>query len=338
MSWYRTGTVTVTNGSKNVTGVGTLWTTAVNAGDAFALVDANLNPTGAWYEVETVTSNTAIVLKQSYAGTTGSNKQYCVFNLVGNMTTPSFAQRLATFFASFQSFIDQPTTTPTASSIPVADANGDIDSGWIKDASATVKGVVKVGNSLSSASGVLSVVPASTTVKGAVELATAAEATEGNDTTRAITPSVSGSRLTFATTSTDDATSVTAAPLKSAGGLAVAKGILCGGDIKAQCGRIRGVSLSNVPADTWTEIGLTVPNGAGGLLYVGAPINNEQKSLYAFLKPGAAYSGVVTQLADGGNSYGIQVRIPKTGAIEVYHTYSSATTISVSLLELFMYF
>jgi hypothetical protein len=131
MSWYRAGTVTVTNGSKTVTGVGTLFTTAVNAGDAFALVDANLNPTGAWYEVESVTNNTTLVLKQSYAGSTGSNKQYCVFNLVGNMTTPSFAQRLATFFASFQSLIDKPTTTPTAASIPVADANGKIDSGWI---------------------------------------------------------------------------------------------------------------------------------------------------------------------------------------------------------------
>jgi len=63
MSWYRTGTVAVTNGSKTVTGVGTLWTTAVNAGDAFALVDANLNPTGAWYEVESVTNNTTLVLK-----------------------------------------------------------------------------------------------------------------------------------------------------------------------------------------------------------------------------------------------------------------------------------
>lgn len=134
MSWYRTGTVAVTNGSKNVTGVGTLWTTAVNAGDAFALVDANLNPTGAWYEVETVTSNTAIVLKQSYAGTTESNKQYCVFNLVGNMTTPSFAQRLATFFASFQSLIDKPTTTPTAFSIPIADSGGKIADGWISTA------------------------------------------------------------------------------------------------------------------------------------------------------------------------------------------------------------
>ena len=131
MSWYRTGTVTVTNGSKTVTGVGTLWASSVNVGDAFALVDANLNPTGAWYEVETVTSNTAIVLKQSYAGTTGSNKQYCVFNLVGNMTTPSFAQRLAQFFDSFQGLLDKPTTTPTASSIPIADSSGKIADGWI---------------------------------------------------------------------------------------------------------------------------------------------------------------------------------------------------------------
>ena len=206
MSWYRTGTVAVTNGSKTVTGVGTLFTTAVNVGDAFALVDANLNPTGAWYEVDVVVSNTEITLKQSYAGTTGSNNQFCIFNMVGNMTTPSFAQRLATFFASFQSLIDKPTATPTAASIPVADANGDIDSGWIKDASTTVKGVV--------------------------ELATAAEAGAGEDTTRAITPSVSGSRITFATTSTDDATSPTAAPLKTAGGLAVAKSAWIGGPVK----------------------------------------------------------------------------------------------------------
>jgi hypothetical protein len=131
LSWYRTGTVAVTNGAKTVTGVGTLFTTAVNAGDAFALVDANLNPTGAWYEVESVANNTTLVLKQSYAGSTGSNKQYCVFNLVGNMTTPSFAQRLSTFFASFQNLIDKPTTTPTASSIPVADSGGKIADGWI---------------------------------------------------------------------------------------------------------------------------------------------------------------------------------------------------------------
>lgn len=134
MSWYRTGTVAVTNGSKIVTGAGTLWTTAVNVGDAFALVDANLNPTGAWYEVEAVVSNTELTLKQSYAGETGSNKMYCVFNLVGNMTTPSFAQRLATFFANFQTLLDQPTSIPTALGIPIADENGNIADGWISKA------------------------------------------------------------------------------------------------------------------------------------------------------------------------------------------------------------
>jgi len=188
MSWYRTGTVAVTNGSKTVTGVGTLWTTAVNAGDAFALVDANLNPTGAWYEVESVMNNTTLVLKQSYAGTTGSNNQYCVFNMVGNMTTPSFAQRLATFFASFQSLIDKPTATPTALGIPIADANGDIDSGWLKDASATAKGVVKLGSNISVADGVISVPEATEAVKGVVELATSAEVLAGVDDERAVTP------------------------------------------------------------------------------------------------------------------------------------------------------
>ncbi len=55
-----------------------------------------------------------------------------------------------------------PDTTPTASSIPVADANGKIDSEWIKDASETVKGVV--------------------------ELATPAEVLAGTDEERAVTP------------------------------------------------------------------------------------------------------------------------------------------------------
>ncbi len=98
--------------------------------------------------------------------------------------------------------MDLPTTTPTASSIPIAGSGGTLAAGWL---------------------------PAATdAVKGAVELATSAEAIAGTDTGRAITPSVSGSRLTFATTSTDDATSATAAPLKSAGGLAVAKNAYVG--------------------------------------------------------------------------------------------------------------
>lgn len=200
MSWYRIGTVAVTNGSKTVTGVGTLFTTAVNAGDAFALVDANLNPTGAWYEVESVTNNTTLVLKQSYAGSTGSNNQYCVFNMVGNMTTPSFAQRLATFFASFQSLIDKPTTTPTASSIPIADSGGKIADGWIPATVARLESPALTGSptaptqaasddstKIATTAYVKSQV-ASDTVAGMVELATSAEVLAGTDTQRGITP------------------------------------------------------------------------------------------------------------------------------------------------------
>ncbi len=210
MSWYRTGTVSVTNGSKTVAGVGTLWTSAVNAGDAFALVDANLNPTGAWYEVESVTNNTTLVLKQFYAGTTGSNKQYCVFNLVGNMTTPSFAQRLATFFANFQTLLDQPTTTPTASSIPIADSGGKIADGWIpatvaRLASPTLTGTPAAPTApketnttqLATTAHVKNVLAdyvaktqgATTSATGVVELATTAETSAGQDATRAVTPS-----------------------------------------------------------------------------------------------------------------------------------------------------
>ena len=290
MSWYRPGTVAVTNGSKNVTGTGTLWASSVNAGDAFALVDANLNPTGAWYEVETVTSNTAIVLKQSYAGATGSNKTYCVFNLVGNMTTPSFAQRLAQFFDQFQDLVDLPTTTPTASSIPIAGSGGTLAAGWLPDATTAAKGAVELATSAETQTGtdvVRAVTPAgalalltsralgatssppeyphndlntitnisnggwyryvsslqanspTTTGTGVVcsirhvaaitQIASSAGTTKNTLHTRYYTSTTWSAWVQLqdnenvAVTSTDDATSATAAPLKSAGGLAVAK-------------------------------------------------------------------------------------------------------------------
>ena len=309
MSWYRTGTVAVTNGSKTVTGVGTLFTTAVNVGDAFALVDANLNPTGAWYEVEAVVSNTEITLKQTYAGTTGGNNQYCVFNMVGNMTTPSFAQRLATFFASFQTLLDKPTSTPTALGIPVADANGDIDSGWIKDASATVKGVVKVGTNLGVVDGVISVPEATETVKGVVELATSAEAAAGNDTTRAITPSVSGSRITFATTSTNDATSATAAPLKTAGGLAVAKRVFIGTtDMTSQLGGINMGSL-RIKSETFTlEAGDSKEiNCYGGIIAIFVPAAQRGGLFFVeyYLPSATKLAGSTGEVTDTGTSFAI---------------------------------
>ncbi len=221
---YRTGNVAVAQGSKVVTGTGTLWSIAVTPGDEFVICDANLLPIGPRYEVASVDSNTKLTLVQTYQGTTASGLPYAVLNIVGNMTVPSFAQRLSKHYADFQALIDQPNETPTPASIPVADSSGKIAAGWLPDASATVK--------------------------GAVELATTAEAQAGTDATRALTPATSGSRTTFAVTSTDDATSTTSASLKTAGGLAVAKSAWVGGDLHF------GFS------STSHSFGVTIPSGS----------------------------------------------------------------------------
>lgn len=73
MAQYKTGTVSVTNGSATVTGSGTLWSGEIAAGDLFTIVGDN-----AWYEVASVGSNTSITLSANYAGTTGSGKSYAI--------------------------------------------------------------------------------------------------------------------------------------------------------------------------------------------------------------------------------------------------------------------
>ena len=73
MAQYKTGTVSVTNGSSTVTGSGTLFSGNVAAGDLFTVVGDN-----AWYEVASVASDTSLSLTANYAGTTGSGKSYAI--------------------------------------------------------------------------------------------------------------------------------------------------------------------------------------------------------------------------------------------------------------------
>jgi hypothetical protein len=61
-----TGTLTATNGSPTVTGVGTLFTTQAQFGDFLTLG-------GVQYKVQTVNSNTSITLVSNFAGTTSSS-------------------------------------------------------------------------------------------------------------------------------------------------------------------------------------------------------------------------------------------------------------------------
>ena len=163
MATYRTGTITVTNGSKAVTGVSTLFKTAgVVSGDQLYIVDANNIPTGYLYEVDVVDSDTLITLKQNYQGATASGQSYMIMNMAGNQTVPNFASRLAPIMQSWSDVTENINTTPQINGIPQAGETGKIDKGWLPDATAEAKGVS--------------------------ELATSAEVLAGTDTERGITP------------------------------------------------------------------------------------------------------------------------------------------------------
>lgn len=71
MAWYRTGTVTVANGSATVTGVGSAWASpAVRVGYAF------MGPDGALYEIGAINTSTEITLTTPYGGANGSGQTY----------------------------------------------------------------------------------------------------------------------------------------------------------------------------------------------------------------------------------------------------------------------
>lgn len=69
---YNTGTVAVTNGSPNVTGTGTAWLSRVRPGMNF------VGPDSVSMTVQSVTSNTALVLTANYGGSTLSGQAYSI--------------------------------------------------------------------------------------------------------------------------------------------------------------------------------------------------------------------------------------------------------------------
>ncbi len=70
MAWHDSGTVSVTNGSSTVTGVGTDWLAGLRPGDALFL------PDGWPYEVLNIASDTTLQLIRPYAGPTKSGERY----------------------------------------------------------------------------------------------------------------------------------------------------------------------------------------------------------------------------------------------------------------------
>lgn len=72
MAWYRTGTVSVTNGSATVTGVGTDFITGTASGEGF------YGPDGRLYEILNVVSSTSLTLGSVYLGSTAATQSYAI--------------------------------------------------------------------------------------------------------------------------------------------------------------------------------------------------------------------------------------------------------------------
>ncbi|MFQ2255753.1 hypothetical protein ACK33C_22300 [Aeromonas hydrophila] len=109
--WQRTGNVTVTNGSKTVTGFGTKWKTGtlpIQKGHAF------YGPDGAVNEVDTVVSDTEILLVEAYRGGTLANQPYKI-DITRTSTISQFAADLASLVGKYRSWFDGMMTWLTGS-------------------------------------------------------------------------------------------------------------------------------------------------------------------------------------------------------------------------------
>ncbi len=90
-NWYRDGTVTTTEGSKAVLGSGTIWSVQAKTGDLFALLsDGGVVK---FYEIDAVTDNTHLTLKDEFAETTAEDAAYVIIrNFNTTMTSETNAQ------------------------------------------------------------------------------------------------------------------------------------------------------------------------------------------------------------------------------------------------------
>lgn len=78
-TWYRTGTIALTNGSPAVTGTGTAWIANVQIGEGLVAPDGRI------YEVTGIASDTALTISPAYLGSTASGQAYAIAPLRGRI-------------------------------------------------------------------------------------------------------------------------------------------------------------------------------------------------------------------------------------------------------------
>lgn len=105
MSWYTTGTVNLTKGSKVVTGFGTKWANSLSGVSAGRMLILPTTETVEIYEIESIQSDTQLTLAENYSGATVTNKTYKI------PTSPSvsieqFSLEIASSLAYHQNQLD----------------------------------------------------------------------------------------------------------------------------------------------------------------------------------------------------------------------------------------
>ena len=100
MGWYRTGTLSLTNGSATVTGSGTAFIANVAAGEALLASD------GKAYEIASVNSNTSLTLGSNFTGTTGSGLAYAI--LPSQSYIRDLAAEASALFSTYASIASGP--------------------------------------------------------------------------------------------------------------------------------------------------------------------------------------------------------------------------------------
>lgn len=99
--WYTTGTISVTNNSKDVIGLGTLF--VVNS---IASGDILFAPDGKAYEVDSVQNDTHFILKKAYAGATSSGDSYGIVRFIAQSPI-SLANLIVNKTVQWETLIDQ---------------------------------------------------------------------------------------------------------------------------------------------------------------------------------------------------------------------------------------
>jgi len=124
MSWYSVGTVTATNGSATIVGVGTSFLSTVQKGHIFYGPDKNL------YEVLSVATNTQLTLNSNYTSATAAGAAYSIIptqGMVPGLVTA--VQTLISDYATVRDTVGTGKFTSGAANTPGIAFTADQDSG-----------------------------------------------------------------------------------------------------------------------------------------------------------------------------------------------------------------